>query len=90
MSGDLLREAGITLADRALLASGGEQEAARVMLQGPLEAIGLIPYPSGAEAGVKTCTACGKPKPVGEFAKNSRSADGHSSRCKACKNGRTP
>lgn len=35
---------------------------------------------------VKVCTKCGRKKPLDEFHKDKNSKDGHSSRCKECRN----
>jgi hypothetical protein len=39
------RSAAVFLADRALIAADGDEKAAKEMLTGALEAIGVLPYP---------------------------------------------
>lgn len=56
----------------------------------PLQAIGAVDYPRGAVDGIKTCKQCGTAKRIGEggdFPENSKTADGYSMTCHACKAG---
>lgn len=57
---DEQREAGIRLAERALIAAGGDEEAAKPMLREVLEAAGFIPYETAARY------QYGRPKPPGK------------------------
>jgi hypothetical protein len=78
------------ITDRALAAAGGDWETAKELSLIPLQALGAIPYPSGAVDGVKTCKQCGGEKPLAAFPQNNQTVDGRGMTCRACKGGEAP